>query len=60
MKLFLQTKKMLEQQEADKAVIEQKQAENQAAINTVAANKQLLNKTKQLWQLNKLNWKQLN
>ena len=30
--------KMLEQQEADKAVIEQKQAENQAAINTVAAN----------------------
>ena len=51
---------MLEQQEADKAVIEQKQAENQAAINTVAANKQLLNKTKQLWQLNKLNWKQLN
>ena len=30
---------MLEQQEADKAAIEQKQAENQEAINTVAANK---------------------
>ena len=32
-------KKMLDEQEADKAVIEQKQAENQEAINTVAANK---------------------
>ena len=32
-------KKMLDEQEADKAAIEQKQAENQEAINTVAANK---------------------
>lgn len=30
---------MLDEQEADKAAIEQKQAENQEAINTVAANK---------------------
>ena len=39
-------KKMLDEQEADKAAIEQKQAENQEAINTVRLTKQLLKKTK--------------
>lgn len=34
--------KMLEQQKTDKALIEQKQAENQKAINTVVANKATL------------------
>ncbi|HGD3881113.1 TPA: peptidoglycan hydrolase PcsB [Streptococcus agalactiae] len=38
--------KMLAQQEADKAVLEAKQIENQNAINTVAANKQAIENNK--------------